>query len=68
MHECSDEIFEPGKHELTGMQEIADQIVRYDLDDQDVQWLELVNQEREDMGQLALLHFFFLPEIICFLL
>ncbi|RUS88301.1 hypothetical protein EGW08_003939 [Elysia chlorotica] len=50
LHECSDETFEPGKHELTRMQEIAEQIVRYDLDDQDVRWLELVNEEREEMG------------------
>ncbi|GFS04044.1 protein Jade-3 [Elysia marginata] len=50
MHECSDEIFEPTKHELTGMQEMAEQIVRYDLDDQDVRWLELVNEDREEMG------------------
>ena len=41
-----------GQHELTGMQELADQIVRYDLDDQDVTWLGLVNEDREEMGMV----------------
>ena len=30
---------------------MAERIVRYDLDDQDVTWLELVNEDRADMGK-----------------
>ncbi|CAL1531370.1 unnamed protein product [Lymnaea stagnalis] len=50
LHEKIDETYQQSHHELTGMQELAEQIVRYDLDDQDVTWLELVNQDREEMG------------------
>ncbi|KAH9519892.1 Protein Jade-1 [Bulinus truncatus] len=50
LHEKQDETYQATHHELTHMQELAEQIVRYDLDDQDVTWLELVNEDREEMG------------------
>ncbi|KAK6975597.1 Protein Jade-1 [Biomphalaria glabrata] len=50
LHEKVDDTYQAGIHELTGMQDLAEQIVRYDLDDQDVTWLELVNDDREEMG------------------
>ncbi|XP_012943528.1 PHD finger protein rhinoceros [Aplysia californica] len=50
LHEKSDETYVSVLHELTGMQEVAEHIVRYDLDDQDVTWLQLVNEDREEMG------------------
>ena len=51
LHEKNDETYEIRDHSLTGMQEMAERIVRYDLDDQDVTWLELVNEDRADMGK-----------------
>ncbi|CAG5136866.1 unnamed protein product, partial [Candidula unifasciata] len=50
LHEKADETYQACQHELTNMQEVADAIVRYDLDDQDVIWLQLVNDDREEMG------------------
>lgn len=51
LHEKVDDTYQASIHELTGMQELAEQIVRYDLDDQDVTWLQLVNEDREEMGE-----------------
>ena len=45
-----DETYKQGIHDLTEMHKLAEQVCRYDLDDQDVAWLSLVNPEREDMG------------------
>ena len=32
------------------MSQLAEQVVRYDLDDLDVCWLQRVNEEREEIG------------------
>lgn len=51
LHATADESYRQGMHELTGMQQLAEQVVRYDLDDIDVCWLTQVNEEREEMGE-----------------
>lgn len=51
LHAAADETYRQGMHELTGMQQLAEQVVRYDLDDIDVCWLTQVNEEREEMGK-----------------
>ena len=38
------------------MSQLAEQVVRYDLDDLDVAWLQRVNEEREEIGN-SLSHF-----------
>jgi len=50
LHERVDSVYKKGHHELTGMQQLAEQLVRYDLDDLDVCWLEEVNFSRREMG------------------
>ncbi|KAK7097658.1 PHD finger protein rhinoceros-like isoform X2 [Littorina saxatilis] len=50
LHERVDCTYKKGLHELTGMQQLAEQLVRYDLDDLDVCWLEEVNFRRREMG------------------
>lgn len=50
LHERVDETYKKGMHELTGMQQLAEQLVRYDLDDLDVCWLEEVNMSRLELG------------------
>ena len=50
MHSNKDETYRQGCHELTGMSQLAEQVVRYDLDDLDVCWLQRVNEEREEIG------------------
>ncbi|CAG2249068.1 JADE3 [Mytilus edulis] len=50
LHSCKDETYKQGDHELTGMQQLADQVVRYDLDDLDVSWLDSMNAERLGLG------------------
>lgn len=51
LHGMKDEIYKQGDHELTGMQQLAEQVVRYDLDDLDVCWLERINDSRMELGQ-----------------
>lgn len=48
-----DEIYKQGEHELTGMQQLAEQVVRYDLDDLDVCWLERMNDKRMELGKIG---------------
>lgn len=50
LHSVKDETFKQGDHELTGMQQLSEQIVRYDLDDLDVCWLQSINKERVGLG------------------
>ncbi|GAB1599624.1 hypothetical protein Ahia01_000239700, partial [Argonauta hians] len=50
LHAAQDASYKQSVHELTGMQQLAEQVVRYDLDDIDVCWLTKVNEEREEMG------------------
>lgn len=50
LHERADDTYKKGIHELTGMQQLAEQLVRYDLDDLDVCWLEEVNLSRLELG------------------
>ncbi|KAK3577242.1 hypothetical protein CHS0354_030523 [Potamilus streckersoni] len=54
LHDTRDETYKQGIHELTGMQQLAEQVVRYDLDDLDVCWLQKVNEEREEMGEVLI--------------
>ncbi|KAL3880908.1 hypothetical protein ACJMK2_033112 [Sinanodonta woodiana] len=54
LHDARDETYKQGIHELTGMQQLAEQVVRYDLDDLDVCWLQKVNEEREEMGEVLI--------------
>ncbi|KAL5013057.1 hypothetical protein ScPMuIL_011608 [Solemya velum] len=51
LHDQKDEIYQQGIHEFTGMNQLAEQVVRYDLDDMDVCWLQRMNEEREEMGE-----------------
>ncbi|KAL8622154.1 hypothetical protein ACOMHN_052956 [Nucella lapillus] len=50
LHERLDEVYRKGQHMLTGMPELAEQLVRYDLDDLDVCWLHEVNFKYREMG------------------
>lgn len=36
------------------MQQLADQVIRYDLDDIDVCWLNLVNEKREETSEILI--------------
>nr|KAG5701801.1 hypothetical protein BaRGS_000791 [Batillaria attramentaria] len=54
LHERADETYKKGMHELTGMQQLAEQLVRYDLDDLDVCWLEEVNLSRLELGLIQI--------------
>lgn len=56
LHDQKDEIYQQGIHEFTGMNQLAEQVVRYDLDDMDVCWLQRMNEEREEMGKKYLKH------------
>ncbi|KAK6168409.1 hypothetical protein SNE40_020949 [Patella caerulea] len=55
LHAVQDESYRQGCHELTGMNQLSELVVRYDLDDLDVCWLETVNDEREELS-LPLIH------------
>ncbi|XP_064609900.1 protein Jade-1-like [Liolophura sinensis] len=54
LHATQDETYKQGLHELTGMQQLAEQVVRYDLDDFDACWLKMVNEAREETGEVAI--------------
>lgn len=54
LHGSKDETFQQGIHELTGMQQLADQVIRYDLDDIDVCWLNLANEKREETSEILI--------------
>ncbi|XP_062584278.1 uncharacterized protein LOC134246031 [Saccostrea cucullata] len=54
LHGMKDETFQQGIHELTGMQQLADQVIRYDLDDLDVCWLNLANEVREETSEILI--------------
>ena len=54
LHSVKDETFQQGNHELTGMQQLSEQVVRYDLDDMDVCWLRRANEEREATGEILI--------------
>ena len=51
MHAMQDDGFEKGIHELQETHKLAEHVCRYDLDDQDVQWLNSVNDDREMGGK-----------------
>ena len=51
MHAMQDDCFKREIHELHGMHKLAEQVYRYDLDYQDVQWLISVNEERDTWGE-----------------
>lgn len=54
LHGQKDETYQLGQHELTGMAQLAEQVVRYDLDDLDVCWLQELNSQREEVGELPI--------------
>lgn len=54
LHGSKDETYQQGIHELTGMQQLADQVIRYDLDDIDVCWLNLANDKREETSEILI--------------
>lgn len=39
---------------MTGMQQLADQVIRYDLDDLDVCWLNQANELREETSEILI--------------
>lgn len=45
------------------MQQLADQVVRYDLDDLDVSWLDSMNAERLGLGKFNLVMTLFLNKL-----
>lgn len=51
LHAAKDETYQLGLHELTGMSQLSEQVVRYDLDDLDVAWLRQLNEQREEVGK-----------------
>ena len=51
LHNAQDENYKQGIHELTLMQQLADQVVRYDLDEVDSCWLQRINDERLELGK-----------------
>ncbi|XP_064637141.1 protein Jade-3-like [Lineus longissimus] len=53
-HAVPDENYNKAVHYLTGMQQLADEVVRYDLDDLDVCWLRRINEERITMGDIEI--------------
>jgi hypothetical protein len=52
-HAVQDDNYNKAIHYLTGMQQLADEVVRYDLDDLDVCWLQRMNEERITMGDIV---------------
>lgn len=54
LHAMKDETYQLGMHELTGMSQLAEQVVRYDLDDLDVSWLKQLNEQREEVGEVPI--------------
>ncbi|XP_074649831.1 protein Jade-3-like [Tubulanus polymorphus] len=50
LHATHDDDYKQGNHELTGMHQLSEQVVRYDLDDLDVLWLQRVNEDRVELG------------------
>lgn len=54
LHGSKDETYQQGINELTGMQQLADQVIRYDLDDIDVCWLNLANDKREETSEILI--------------
>lgn len=54
LHAQKDDTYQGGIHELTGMQQLSEQVVRYDLDDLDVCWLQKVNEEREELCEILI--------------
>ncbi|XP_045203812.2 protein Jade-1-like isoform X2 [Mercenaria mercenaria] len=54
LHAAKDETYQLGQHELTGMSQLSEQVVRYDLDDLDVSWLRLLNEQREEVGEIQI--------------
>ncbi|XP_060564913.1 LOW QUALITY PROTEIN: protein Jade-3-like [Ruditapes philippinarum] len=54
LHAQKDETYQLGQHELTGMSQLSEQVVRYDLDDLDVSWLKQLNVQREEVGEIQI--------------
>ena len=53
LHAMHDDNYKKGLHELHETHKLAEQVCRYDLDDQDVHWLVALNEQRETMGRLS---------------
>ncbi|OWF37269.1 protein Jade-3-like [Mizuhopecten yessoensis] len=63
LHAIKDESFQQSMHEFTGMQQLSESVVRYDLDDLDVCWLQKANEEREENAE-TLIHEWTMERII----
>jgi hypothetical protein len=50
LHAQNDDNYKASVHELHDTQTLADQVCRYDLDDEDVAWLKCANDELESIG------------------
>lgn len=53
LHAAQDETYKQGIHELHGMQTLADEVCRYDLDGLDTVWLARYNELRSQWGELS---------------
>ncbi|XP_054706926.1 PHD finger protein rhinoceros-like [Uloborus diversus] len=49
-----DAFFNPEMHVMSYTNTLAERTCRYDMDDVDIQWLRLINEDREDFGLLPL--------------
>ncbi|XP_069131403.1 uncharacterized protein [Argopecten irradians] len=54
LHAMKDENFQQSIHEFTGMQQLSESVVRYDLDNLDVCWLQKANEEREENAEVLI--------------
>ncbi|XP_033743740.1 uncharacterized protein LOC117329742 [Pecten maximus] len=54
LHATKDESFQQSIHEFTGMQQLSESVVRYDLDNLDVCWLQKANEEREENAEVLI--------------
>lgn len=51
LHAAQDETYKQGVHEMHGMQALADEVCRYDLDGLDMVWLTRYNELRSQWGE-----------------
>ena len=51
LHAQKDETYQQAIHELHETHKLSEQVCRYDLDELDVAWLRVYNEQREEMGE-----------------